>query len=133
MQHHVFSFSEAKTFEVRIYKEEIARRIIFDKAGLAALGCNIHDWMLGSVYIANSALFTQTDENGEASFTNIPKREYTVKVWHPIINDKDIEQIHVATSSAKNVDTKSLDIVLLHPILPSYHEFDDVHSLQHYD
>src|SRR5947209_19464034 len=45
--HHVYSFSPAKQFEIKLYTGKSPTEIVFDKAGVVTLGCNIHDWMIG--------------------------------------------------------------------------------------
>src|SRR5256885_2747943 len=45
IQHHVYSFSRTKTFELPLYKGEDAAPVLFDKVGVVKVGCNIHDWM----------------------------------------------------------------------------------------
>lgn len=128
--HHVYSFSEAKTFEVAIYKEDIKRHITFDKAGIVELGCNIHDWMLGYLYVANSTIFAQTSSSGQASFTNLPLGSYQVKVWHPRLDVRDIQSEHTIEVVSENM---SVEIELTQEILPSYTEFDDVHGFSDYE
>ena len=122
VRHHVYSFSAAKTFELRIYKADVQRQITFDKPGVVELGCNIHDWMLGYIYVSNSAWFVQTNSLGEAHFTDIPKGQYTYRVWHPRLDKRDI-------LAQRSVSTDPTEITLSHPLLPSYSEFDSVHSL----
>lgn len=128
--HHVYSFSEAKTFEVAIYKEDIKRHISFDKAGIVELGCNIHDWMLGYLYVANSMLFAQTTSAGQATFSDLPKGNYKVKVWHPRIDSKDIQSEHSINLASGR---QSFEIALTQPLLPSYSEFDSVDGLSDYE
>lgn len=128
--HHVYSFSEAKTFEVAIYKEDIKRHITFDKAGIVELGCNIHDWMLGYLYVAHSTIFAQTSSSGQASFTNVPLGSYQVKVWHPRLDLRDIQSEHTIEVVSENM---SVEIELSQDILPSYTEFDDVHGFSDYE
>ena len=48
-RHHVYSFSAAKTFELKLYGGGEVQTVTFDVAGPVALGCNIHDNMLGYV------------------------------------------------------------------------------------
>jgi plastocyanin len=132
VQHHVYSFSPTKVFEIAIYKEELKRQIMFDQAGVVELGCNIHDWMLGYIYVADSPLFAQTDVNGEVSFS-LPFGAYDIKVWHPRIQQSDIDtsrSINFQDTGSK--PTTAYTIVLSADILPSYTEFDDVHGLSEY-
>jgi plastocyanin len=44
-KHHVYSFSQPKIFEIKLYAGKPAKPVVFDKPGVVALGCNIHDWM----------------------------------------------------------------------------------------
>ena len=128
--HHVYSFSQAKTFQVAIYKEDIKRHINFDKAGIVELGCNIHDWMLGYLYVANSMLFAQTGLSGQATFSEVPYGKYQVKVWHPRIDAKDIQ---AEFTIEINSESKGFEIELTQALLPSYSAFDDVHGLSDYE
>jgi plastocyanin len=84
IKHHVYSFSPAKRFELKLYggdhKEPV---VLFDKPGMVALGCNIHDWMLGYVYVLNTPWFGKTDETGTVVIDGIPEGRYTARVWHP--------------------------------------------------
>jgi plastocyanin len=133
VKHHVYSFSQAKTFEVRVYKEEVNRRITFDKSGVAAIGCNIHDWMLGYIYVANSSLFALSDENGEVVFSDLVQGGYSASLWHPRIDEKDTQHINKITYSPNNNGEQKISLSLLQPLLPSLNEFDDLDSLQNYD
>ena len=47
-RHHVYSFSGAKNFQLKLYGYDETRVVKFDKAGVVALGCNIHDNMAAS-------------------------------------------------------------------------------------
>ncbi|RNF51074.1 methylamine utilization protein [Marinomonas hwangdonensis] len=64
-RHHVYSFSEANAFEIQLYKGTDVPPVLFDKPGLVALGCNIHDDMIGYIYVADNVLALKTDRNGQ--------------------------------------------------------------------
>jgi plastocyanin len=83
VRHQVYSFSPAKRFELPLYAGVPAQPIIFDKAGVVVLGCNIHDWMVGYVYVSESPFFAKTGKDGKAVLTELPLRAYVVRVWHP--------------------------------------------------
>lgn len=130
VRHHVYSFSSAKTFEIAIYKEDVKRSILFDQAGLVELGCNIHDWMLGYIYVADSRLFLRTNENAIARFSSLPRGNYSVKIWHPRLDPRDIQALHEVSLSEQELITS---IRLAHPIAPSLDEFDSVNGLSEYE
>jgi len=82
IRHHVYSFSEAKTFEIPLYKGRPARPVLFERPGEVVLGCNIHDWMKGYVYVTETPYFGVTDEEG-AVVIELPPGRYRAEVWHP--------------------------------------------------
>ena len=83
--HHVYSFSPPKVFELPLYGsgQNIEYFQIFDQPGIVELGCNIHDWMLGYIYVSATNLAVKTDATGQAVINNIPVGEYSVRIWHP--------------------------------------------------
>lgn len=83
IRHHVYSFSRTKKFELPLYSGTEASPVLFDKPGIVILGCNIHDWMLGYIYVSATPYFVRSDKTGKASLSDLPDGEYTVKVWHP--------------------------------------------------
>jgi plastocyanin len=83
IRHHVYSFSPAKKFELPLYKGTQAPPVKFDKPGLVVLGCNIHDWMVGYVYVLETPYFDTTAANGQARIADMPVGTYQVQVWHP--------------------------------------------------
>ena len=49
VRHHVYSFSPIKVIDIKLYSGTPTEPVVFDKPGVAALGCNIHDRM--SAYV----------------------------------------------------------------------------------
>ncbi|MEO0997738.1 MAG: hypothetical protein AAFX58_09485 [Pseudomonadota bacterium] len=82
-QHHVYSFSKPKVFEIELYGGDEPNPIRFDNTGIVALGCNIHDWMLGYVYVTPDAHFGTTDERGRLTLSVEPSAIAAVTLWHP--------------------------------------------------
>lgn len=80
--HQVYSFSRIKQFELTLGRGE-AKSIAFDNAGVAALGCNIHDNMIAYVFVTESSYVSLTGEDGAAVIKNIPPGKYRAEVWHP--------------------------------------------------
>jgi plastocyanin len=83
VRHQVYSFSPVKRFELPLYAGHAAAPVTFDKPGVVVLGCNIHDWMVGYVYVSESPYFAMTGKDGRATLADLPPREYVVRVWHP--------------------------------------------------
>lgn len=83
LRHHVYSFSPAKRFELPLYIGTPAAPIVFDKPGIVALGCNIHDWMVGYIYVLPTPYFARTGPDGLARIADVPAGAYEVRAWHP--------------------------------------------------
>ena len=83
VRHHVYSFSAAKKFELKLYGQQEERTITFDKTGIVALGCNIHDVMIGYIYVADTPFAVKTDATGVAVIHGLPGGAGTLSVWHP--------------------------------------------------
>ena len=83
VRHHVYSFSNAKNFEIKLYSGVPAAPVLFDKLGVAVLGCNIHDNMVGWVVVVDTPFFGRSQVNGVVLLTEIPNGIYRLRVWHP--------------------------------------------------
>ena len=83
IRHHVYSFSAAKPFELKLYSGTPAKPVVFDKPGPVVLGCNIHDWMLGYIYVVDTPYFAKTDKTGSARIDGLPVGDYQLRIWHP--------------------------------------------------
>lgn len=82
-RHHVYSFSPAKQFELRLYLGKPEAAIEFDQPGLVTLGCNIHDNMLAYIYVAQSRFVAMTDQSGMVTFEQLPAQTYQLHYWQP--------------------------------------------------
>ena len=84
-KHHVYSFSPAKRFELKLFAKDQSRTVRFDKAGVVALGCNIHDQMSAFIVVTDSAWTSRTNAQGMAIFGDAPNAPARVTVWHPYL------------------------------------------------
>ena len=84
-RHHVYSFSEAKPFELKLFGRGQSRSVTFDKPGIVAVGCNIHDSMSAYIVVAETALTAPTGGSGAVRFENVPAGSARVEIWHPYL------------------------------------------------
>jgi len=84
-KHHVYSFSSAKRFELKLFAKDQSRTVHFDKPGVIALGCNIHDGMSAFIFVTDTAWTARTNAQGVAAFGNAPNTAGRVTVWHPYL------------------------------------------------
>lgn len=82
VRHHVYSFSPVKPFEIKLYVGTPASPVVFDKAGIAVLGCNIHDNMVAWVVVVDTPYFGQTGADGRLTLAGLPAGAYRLRAWH---------------------------------------------------
>ena len=82
-KHHVYSFSPAKRFELKLFAKDQSRTVHFDQAGVVALGCNIHDQMSAFIVVTDSVWTARTNAQGLVTFADAPNAPAQVSVWHP--------------------------------------------------
>lgn len=82
VRHHVYSFSPTKTFELKLYAGTPANPVEFDRAGIAVLGCNIHDHMLAWVVVVETPYYARTAADGRAMLNGVPPGNYRLRAWH---------------------------------------------------
>jgi plastocyanin len=87
VSHQVYSFSAAKRFQLPLYKGQVHPPVTFDKPGLVVLGCNIHDTMVGYIYVTAAPFFGTTDAGGTLTLKELPPGEYRITVFSPYIAD----------------------------------------------
>jgi plastocyanin len=82
VRHHVYSFSPARPFELKLYSGTPGTPILFDKPGTVVIGCNIHDQMVAYIQVVNTPHFGKTDQAGKVSIADLGPGKYKLKAWH---------------------------------------------------
>ena len=103
IRHHVYSFSQAKPFQLKLYSGQPKAPITFDNQGVVVLGCNIHDSMVGYIYVAGSKHVYKTNKQGKVTLPNnlLP---IELSVWHAL-QTAPLENKKIITVSAKSKHT----------------------------
>lgn len=98
--HHVYSFSPAKPFELKLYGRDETRVVKFDKPGLVSVGCNIHDDMTGFIRVVDTPYAIKTNAQGEATISGLPGGPAKVILWHPYLKAPRGEMVRAITIPA---------------------------------
>lgn len=83
VRHHVYSFSATKTFELKLYAGVPNVPVVFDKPGIAVIGCNIHDQMAAWFVVVDTPFYGLTGADGKARIAAVTPGNYRLRVWHP--------------------------------------------------
>lgn len=106
--HQVYSFSPPKRFELALYHGKPRAPVVFDKPGIVTVGCNIHDNMVGYLYVTDSPWFGLTGRDGRWHASEVPPGEYDVQVWSPLLpsHQTTLQQQVVVTDTPARVSFK---------------------------
>lgn len=80
--HNVFSFSEAKPFDLGLYKSPEIGRVTFDKPGRVDVFCSIHTRMSCIVMVMENPYFATPSDKGNYAIAHVPAGTYKLKAWH---------------------------------------------------
>jgi hypothetical protein len=107
--HQVYSLSPAKKFALPLYKPGNSGTVVFNRPGIVALGCNIHDWMLAYIVVLETPWFAKTGMDGGAML-NAPPGRYRAEVWHARLAKIETRELTLAEGSAP--PTQAFTLVL---------------------
>jgi hypothetical protein len=116
-RHHVYSFSPAKTFELKLYSRDETRSVRFDKVGLVALGCNIHDDMTAFIRVVDTPYAGKSGAGGAVLLRDLPPGPASLTVWHPYLKQPRGEMVRQVTIPASGTLSLKLTADLRAPPL----------------
>lgn len=94
--HNVFSRSEAKAFDLGLYKAGQERQIELDHEGVVRVGCNLHANMSAYVVVVSAPRYFVTDERGRFAFRNIDPGTYKLRVYSDRFDEPSTQSITIA-------------------------------------
>jgi plastocyanin len=101
--HNVFSISDAKQFDLGLYKDPEVKPVVFDKPGRVDVFCSIHSSMNCIVLVLETPHFSATDDKGRYSISTVPPGTYRLKAWHERLPCQ-VKEITVPESGDVKVD-----------------------------
>lgn len=118
VRHHVYSFSAGNKFELKLFGRDESRSVVFKAAGVAAIGCNIHDQMVGFIRVVDTPWAIKTGPDGVATLRGIPAGPATVTIWHPYLRAPKGEMTRKPTFTAAGVVRDAVAVDLRMPAMP---------------
>lgn len=106
VKHHVYSYSPAKSFQIKLYAGVPHTPIVFDKPGVAVLGCNIHDSMIAWVVVTDTPLWARSGADGRAKVADVPPGGYQMHVWHASLAETTPPQLLPLAVGASDIDQR---------------------------
>lgn len=109
IRHQVYSLSKTKPFEIPLYGPGAEQTVLFDRPGIVALGCNIHDWMSAYLVVVDTPHYKKTAADGLARLAGLPAGRYRLDVWHPRLAGESRSEVVVA---AGDTVTQTISVTL---------------------
>ncbi|HYH42877.1 MAG TPA: methylamine utilization protein [Burkholderiales bacterium] len=107
ISHQVYSFSDARRFQLPLYRGKPYPPVVFDRPGVVTLGCNIHDNMLAYIFVTDAPFFGRTGSDGAWTAPSLPAGTYQLRVWHPALNEpKELQRIVEAQSGRSSIELR---------------------------
>ncbi len=121
IRHHVYSFSATKPFELKLYSGHPEKPIVFDRSGVVVMGCNIHDTMVGYIYVAASSKVAVSDKDGQVELLldKPANGAVALNVWHAQQSAGPDTRTHFTLNSAVKRTADSRWILPLHTSAPA--------------
>jgi len=110
VRHHVYSFSPAKKFELKLYGRDETRSVTFDKPGAVSLGCNIHDSMIAFIFVSDTPFAAKTGADGVAVVQDAPAGASSLLVWHPDLKARAPVARPLAVAGAAQRASAAIDL-----------------------
>ncbi|HXQ23302.1 MAG TPA: plastocyanin/azurin family copper-binding protein [Candidatus Acidoferrales bacterium] len=79
--HNAFSNSVAKKFDVGMFPRGESRSVVFDKAGVVDMRCNVHPKMRATVVVLDNPFFAVPRTDGSFSIAGLPPGRYKLRTW----------------------------------------------------
>lgn len=87
ISHQVYSFSPIRRFQLPLYRGKPYAPVDFPQAGVATLGCNIHDEMRAYIVVTDGQHYGRTGADGVWRASDVRPGAYTLNLWHPRLRE----------------------------------------------
>lgn len=103
VSHNVFSISDAKRFNLGMYRRGIRRRIRFDQPGVVELLCNVHVEMSAYIVVVKNPFFARPGPDGSYRIDGVPPGQHRLRCWHERLPVQERE-VQVPETGSVTVD-----------------------------
>jgi plastocyanin len=91
--HNVFSLFEGKRFDLGLYEAGSSRSVVFNRAGISYIFCNIHPEMSAVVIALKTPYYGISDRKGTIAIPNVPPGRYEMKIWHERVLPETLNEL----------------------------------------
>ncbi|HWR00984.1 MAG TPA: carboxypeptidase regulatory-like domain-containing protein [Chlorobaculum sp.] len=106
VNHNIFSADVCKKFNLGTYNPGASKSVVFDKACVVNLLCNVHSEMSGYVVVVDSNYSAVTGADGKFSIGNVPAGTYEITAWSEKLKPQGKTTVTVADGGTATIALK---------------------------
>src|SRR5215467_696487 len=91
--HNAFSNFNGQIFDVGLYKPGSSRTVVFKRAGVVRVFCNIHPQMSAVILVLDTPYFAVSNKAGAFEIDDVPPGEYQVHVFHERAAEETLDSL----------------------------------------
>jgi plastocyanin len=80
--HNAFSNYNGRRFDIGLYPPHTSKSVLFERAGVVRVFCNIHPNMSAVILALDTPYFATTAKDGTFRIEGVPPGEYRLRVFH---------------------------------------------------
>ena len=88
--HNVFSYSQAKRFDLGRFPASQSKSVTFEETGIVKVYCEVHDFMRAVVLVLDTPYHSPVSEDGSFTIRGVPPGAYEVVAWHADFDEQII-------------------------------------------
>jgi plastocyanin len=91
--HNVFSNYNGQIFDLSLYRPKTSRDVVFKRAGIVRVFCNIHPTMSAVILVLGTPWFAVSDVSGNFEIRDVPAGNYTLHIFHERATDETLHAL----------------------------------------
>ena len=88
--HNVFSYSQAKRFDLGRFPAGESKSVTFEETGIVKVYCEVHDFMRAVVLVLDTPYHSPVSEDGSFTIRGVPPGTYEMVAWHADFDEQII-------------------------------------------
>ncbi len=101
--HNVFSYSQAKRFDLGRFPAGESKSVTFEETGIVKVYCEVHDFMRAVVLVLDTPYHSPVSEDGSFTIRGVPPGTYEMVAWHADF-DEQIIPVTIAGGETATVE-----------------------------
>jgi hypothetical protein len=91
--HSVFSNYDGQIFDLGLYRPYTSKDVVFKRAGIVRVFCNIHPTMSAVIAVLDTPWFDVSKGSGDFEIRDVPPGNYTLHIFHERATDETLNAL----------------------------------------